>query len=61
MIEILIILLFNGFSMTIDAKEMWGIESLEQCSSQIQSIKIRMGALDAQCGLGDILEEHKPS
>lgn len=47
--------------MTIDAKEMWGITTFEQCESEIQSIKIKMGALDAYCALGDILQEHKPS
>ena len=61
MITILITLWFYGYDMTIDAREMYGIQTLSECVTILPQIEKDFGAHSGLCLNGDILNEFMES
>ena len=58
MIELLIILTFSGFTMTINAEGTYGITDLKTCKEQISTLKRDyVNIINASCVIGNIDEE----
>ena len=58
---LLITLWFNGFNMTIDGFQMYGIRTIEQCEKHLDFIVKDMYAQEGVCLMGDILQESHES
>tara|TARA_Y100000310_G_scaffold22311_1_gene21420 strand:+ start:2208 stop:2390 length:183 start_codon:yes stop_codon:yes gene_type:complete len=58
---LLITLWFNGFNMTIDGFQMYGIRTIEQCEKHLDFIVKDMYAKGGVCLMGDILQESHES
>ena len=54
--EILLVLWFSGFNMTL-SNEIYNFSSLQDCNSQRMFIAEKYGAKDATCFKGDIIKD----
>ena len=50
----MITLWFNGFTMTIDSYQMYGIRTMKQCEKHLEYIIKDMDAKKGTCLIGDI-------
>ena len=58
---LLITLWFNGFNMTIDSVQMYGIDTMKSCEKHLEFIIKNMDAQRGVCLMGDILQESHES
>ena len=58
MTQILILLTFSGFTMTLDAEQLYGITDMNTCQQHIPYIREEYRtSTDASCLIGDIENE----
>jgi hypothetical protein len=56
MTKILILILFTGVEMTLDAEELYGITTIEQCREVVPNIQREYPYARVSCVLGDITQ-----
>ena len=56
MITILITLWLHGYDVTLDAKEIYNVNSVSECEEILPLIKMEYGAYAGSCRTGDILK-----
>jgi hypothetical protein len=56
MTKILIIIIFTGVEMTLDAEELYGITTIEQCREVVPNIQREYPYAQVSCVLGDITQ-----
>ena len=54
MTTILITLWFYGYDITLDAKEIYGVRNIVECSQLLELVKMEYEAHTASCFRGDI-------
>ena len=59
MITILITLWLYGYDITLDAREIYGVQNITECSQLLFSVKMQYEAHTASCFKGDILQQGK--
>ena len=59
MITILITLWLHGYDVTLDAKEIYNVNSVSECEKILPLIKMEYGAYAGNCSTGDILRKGK--
>ena len=59
MITILITLWLHGYDVTLDAKEIYNVNSVSECEEILPLIKMEYGAYAGNCSTGDILRKGK--
>ena len=59
MITILITLWLHGYDVTLDAKEIYNVNSVSECEEILPLIKMEYGAHSGNCSTGDILRKGK--
>ena len=59
MITILITLWLHGYDVTLDAKEIYNVNSVSECEEILPLIKMEYGAYAGNCSTGDILRRGK--
>ena len=59
MITILITLWLHGYDVTLDAKEIYNVNSVSECEEILPMIKMEYGAYAGNCSTGDILRKGK--
>ena len=59
MTTILITLWFYGYNITLDAREIYGVQNITECSQLLFSVKMQYEAHTASCFKGDILQQGK--
>ena len=57
MTTILITLWFYGYNITLDAKEIYGVQNITECSQLLFSVEMQYKAHTASCSEGDILQQ----
>jgi hypothetical protein len=59
MITILITLWLHGYDVTLDAKEIYNVNSVSECEEILPLIKMEYGAYAGNCSTRDILRKGK--
>lgn len=59
MTTILITLWFYGYDITLDAREIYGVQNITECSQLLFFVEMQYEAHTASCFKGDILQQGK--